>query len=483
MKRAALYARVSTAAQADDDRNSLPVQRSLYETHCAAQGYDPATIYVDVMSGAKADRPEYQRMLEDARRKRFDVLVVSYLDRLGRDDWETMAAIGELRRHRVTVEATQETAERFLDVALSAWKAAEERQRISARVSLTMSAAAARGIALGRPPYGYVKAWDSSRSGRPINHRLVIDEPQAEWVRKAFNWYARENVSLREIALRFSESSPPKPNGSRHWFPEEIRKLLVRRRYLGEQTWKGYAASGAHEAIVGAEIFEAVQARLAVKATLPPGGVQMSVYLLSGLLRCSHCGGPMHGSATRARPEQRRHVTTRLYICSRHQKRQGCEYPNNHEAGGVERAVIAVLSTLAGDIEAVEQTVADTAERQRARLIEIGRTLERLESRFLRNLELFERGAIASESQLATANAALDEERRRLGNERDALEASLTSDEERRTIVEQMPARVRTLVEQLDALPVAEAKALLQQLVSRVTIGEDEAPRITLRVP
>lgn len=434
------------------------------------------------MSGAKVDRPEYQRMLEDGRRGRFDVLVVSYLDRLGRDDWETMAAIGELRRHGVTVEATQETAERFLDVALSAWKAAEERQRISARVSLTMAAAASRGIALGRPPYGYTKAWDSSPTGRPINHRLVVDEAQAEWVRQAFTWYARENVSLREIALRFSEGSPPKPNGSRHWFPEEIRKLLVRRRYLGEQTWKGRTTPGAHEGIVDADLFEAVQQRLAVKSALPPGGVQASDYLLSGLLRCGHCGGPMHGSSTRARPERSRHVTTRLYVCSRHRKRQGCEFPNNHEAGGVERAVVAELSALAGDIEAVEQTVADTAERQRARIAEIERTLERLDARFLRNLELFERGAIASESQLATANGALADERRRLGDERDALETSLVSDDERRTVVEQMPTRVRTLVDRLDTLPTAEAKGLLQQLVSNVTIGEDAAPRITLRV-
>lgn len=481
--KAAAYFRVSTADQGTDDRNSLPVQRELFEAHCAAKGYTVAATFVDVMSGARADRPQYQALLESARRKQFDRVIVSFLDRLGRDDYELMAAIGELRRYGVVVEAIRESAERFLDVALSAWKAQEERQRISERVTLTMRASASRGVALGRAPYGYVKQWDVSPSGRPINHRLVIDEERAEWVRQAFRWYVHENVSLREIARRFSESSPLKPNGSRQWFPEEIRKLLTRRRYLGEYTYGDVTIDEAHEAIIDAGLFVKAQERLAVKASMPRGRTQRSDYLLSGVLRCAHCGGPMHGSVTRARPEKSRHVSTRLYICARHYKQRTCAHANGHEAGAVEQAVIAALSELAGEIEIVEQTVANNGARDRKRLAKIIQGLERLDIRLVRNLDLFERGAIASMEQLAIANAAIESERQRLTSERSQLEQAITNEAERRESAKQLPAQVRNLKDQLGKASAPEAKALLQGLVESVELASgDPTPRVTLRL-
>ena len=118
MKRAALYARVSTDRQADADRNSLPAQREAFNAHCARQGYAPAGEYQDVQRGSVVSRREYQRLLAAVRAGQVDVIVVTFLDRFGRDEWEIMGRIGELRGLGVDVEATEESLSSFLEVSI-----------------------------------------------------------------------------------------------------------------------------------------------------------------------------------------------------------------------------------------------------------------------------------------------------------------------------------------------------------------------------
>jgi Resolvase, N terminal domain len=78
-KRAALYARVSTAEQTAENQ-LLEMRR-----YCQARGWT-LTEYIDAaVSGAKERRPALDQMMADAKRRRFDVLVVWRLDRLGRN--------------------------------------------------------------------------------------------------------------------------------------------------------------------------------------------------------------------------------------------------------------------------------------------------------------------------------------------------------------------------------------------------------------
>jgi DNA invertase Pin-like site-specific DNA recombinase len=76
--RAAIYVRVSTADQITD----LQI-RDLQE-FVARQGWEIMEIYQDVISGAKASRPGLNRLMEDARARKFEILLVWKLDRFGR---------------------------------------------------------------------------------------------------------------------------------------------------------------------------------------------------------------------------------------------------------------------------------------------------------------------------------------------------------------------------------------------------------------
>jgi DNA invertase Pin-like site-specific DNA recombinase len=150
--RAACYIRVSTA-----DQNSA-LQVAELQQYITARGWELAAVYEDTMSGSKSGRPGLNRMMADARMRKFDAVCVWKLDRFGRSLVDCLNSIQSLESCGVRFIAItqgldtdqQNPASRFLLHVLGA--AAEfERSLIRERVSAGMRAAKKAGKALGRP--------------------------------------------------------------------------------------------------------------------------------------------------------------------------------------------------------------------------------------------------------------------------------------------------------------------------------------------
>lgn len=91
MKRCAIYARVSTADQRVDNQ--------LYDLRqfAAQRGFEVVAEYTDVgVSGRKARRPGLDAMLSDARKRKFNVLIVAAFDRLARSTKHFLSVVDEL---------------------------------------------------------------------------------------------------------------------------------------------------------------------------------------------------------------------------------------------------------------------------------------------------------------------------------------------------------------------------------------------------
>ena len=73
--RAGIYARVSDKSQAEEDKTSIAEQTNEMEAYCEERGLTIAARYQEVGRGWSKKRPEFQRMLEDARQGRFDTIV------------------------------------------------------------------------------------------------------------------------------------------------------------------------------------------------------------------------------------------------------------------------------------------------------------------------------------------------------------------------------------------------------------------------
>ncbi len=151
--RAAIYARVSTS-----DQNCELQVRELRE-YAARRGWEIVAEYIDAgWSGAKASRPELNRLMADARRRRFDVVLVWKLDRWGRSVADSIRSIQELVGLGVRFLAVTQNIDtdesnpmsRFLLHIMAAF-AELEREMIRERVTAGVRTARAKGKALGRP--------------------------------------------------------------------------------------------------------------------------------------------------------------------------------------------------------------------------------------------------------------------------------------------------------------------------------------------
>ena len=116
-KRAALYLRVSTGEQ------STEMRRTELAAIAARAGWQIVEVYEDAgVSGAKGrdQRPQFDRMLKDATRRKFDVLAVWATDRLGRSLQDLVATLSELRNgaQRDACEGTPKGS-RYLTNSLS----------------------------------------------------------------------------------------------------------------------------------------------------------------------------------------------------------------------------------------------------------------------------------------------------------------------------------------------------------------------------
>ena len=165
IERVALYARVSTKDGRRDTENQLIALRE----YCQKQGWDIAGEYVDHETGGTSKRPQFQRMLGDARARKFDLVLFWSLDRLSREG--VSATLGHLERLTSYGVGWRSHTEEYLDscgifrdavLAILAVIAKQERIRRSERAA----AAIARLRRQGR----------TEHLGRP---RLVLDRPKA----------------------------------------------------------------------------------------------------------------------------------------------------------------------------------------------------------------------------------------------------------------------------------------------------------------
>jgi DNA invertase Pin-like site-specific DNA recombinase len=151
MKRAVLYLRVSTLDQHPEtqlhDLKTLAAQRGLEITH----------VYIDKISGAKAKRPALDEMLADARRARFDVVLVWAFDRLARSVKHLIEVLDELAHLSIEFVSFRENIDtggplgRAIVVIIGAI-AELERNLIIERVRAGMRRAKLEGRRLGRAP-------------------------------------------------------------------------------------------------------------------------------------------------------------------------------------------------------------------------------------------------------------------------------------------------------------------------------------------
>src|SRR3954449_2334711 len=192
MKRAAIYARVSTIDRGQDPETQL---RQLRE-YADRRGFSLTREYVDHASGAKNDRTEYRAMLEEARRRQFDVLLVWRYDRFARSMRELVNALAEFEGLGIDFISYNEGADTTtpqgrLLFGIMASLAEFERSLIAERVKAGMQRAKAQGKHTGRPPLPEAKRRailellrEGKMSRRAIGKKLGVSHELVRMIEK-----------------------------------------------------------------------------------------------------------------------------------------------------------------------------------------------------------------------------------------------------------------------------------------------------------
>ncbi len=299
----ACYCRVSTEMQRE--KESIENQRSRLKQYCGDYSIEPAFYVDDGFSAKDTKRPALTRLIADIKNGEVKAVLVTKIDRITRSIKDLIDLLELFEEHSVSFKSITQPIDTASAmgrgfVRLLGEFAQLEREITSERVSEDMRHRAEKGVWNGGVmPYGYSR----------LNKKLVINEKEAKNLQAIFNKYINLE-SLRGVTHWLNSNSYKTRNGLT-WATSSIRRVLSNPTYIGK-TWYNKRVSsktthrlknrpkeewivedGKHEAIITKEIYDKVQAILERQFKEPKR--KGSHYLLSGLVRCGHCGATLNG--------------------------------------------------------------------------------------------------------------------------------------------------------------------------------------------
>lgn len=191
--------------------NSLINQQQYFQQQIEKMGYKLASdcgehgIYGEEISGKDIkNRKELQKMLEDARQGKFDMIFTKSISRLGRNTRQILNIIYELRDLNIGVyfeDLNMDTLDPKNDMVLTMLSsvAQEEIRQSSDRIKFGLRQAEGKGHWRGHEPYGYDRK----------DKKLFINEKEAEVIKMIFNWYYYYGYGIGKIKNELNNMGIP----------------------------------------------------------------------------------------------------------------------------------------------------------------------------------------------------------------------------------------------------------------------------------
>lgn len=304
------YCRFSSNAQSDGF--SILAQQKAIANFAAVNGYDIQYSYIDrARTGTNANRPEFQRMIEDAEKGLFEAIIIHKTDRFSRNRFDSILYKNKLSKYGVKVISVTENfgegAEAELMLAMQESMAEYYSKNLAREVRKGMDVLSSKGLHTGgSPPLGY----------DVVDKKLVINEAEAELVRLIFEMYSNK-YTYNDMAKELNARGYKTKSGN-EFSASSFNSILTQRKYIGEYVYNRRVAKsltgkynshankpedeivripGAVPRIIDNETWGKVQARLNQNKRKVGTYKSKSNYLLSGLIVCGECGYHYQGNS------------------------------------------------------------------------------------------------------------------------------------------------------------------------------------------
>jgi DNA invertase Pin-like site-specific DNA recombinase len=310
---------------------SIEGQQRICTTFCEQQGYNIVGMYIDRATSAFKDtdkRTQFQKMIKDSDKHLWDAVVVYKLDRFARNRYDAATYKAKLKKNGVKViSATENISDNPEGVILEAvleGMAEFYSKELSQKVKRGMYESAHKCNSTGGAiPLGY----------KIENKKLVIDEPRAELVKKAFTMYAN-GTTIKQICDEFNAAGYCTAKGAK-FNKNSFHNLLSNEKYVGIYKYADVRIENGIPAIISKELFDTVQKRLKRNKRAPAKNKAKVDYILSQKLFCGHCGASMVGESGTGRWGNVYHY----YTCC-HRKRQNSCNKKPLKKDFIERTVV-----------------------------------------------------------------------------------------------------------------------------------------------
>jgi len=328
--KAIIYARVSTARQADD---GLPVESQIEHGHRKAEALDADVlrVFTDAgISGRTDERPAFRDAVRYCKAQGVQFFICWSTSRFARNKLDAALYKRELEKNGTRVIYVSVDLDNRTD---SGWMMESMLEIFDEHYSRQVSADTQRSMVKnardghfngGRVPLGYETAADGKRK------RVVVNESEVGVVREIFRLCAAGS-GAKIIAMQLNKSE--RLNRGRRWNKNTVLNLLKNRIYIGQIVFNRtnhvtkairpkdeWIITQAHEPIIDEEMFMEIQKRFETRAPDEGGGSPNSCFVFTGLLKCGKCGSAMQITSGTGRSK-----TYHYYNCGLAHRVNGCE--------------------------------------------------------------------------------------------------------------------------------------------------------------
>lgn len=234
-RRVVFYGRVSTELEAQISalKNQMNWYLELAEHH---PNWTVVGQYADegISGTGMKTRPSFMKMLRDARKKKFDLIVTREVSRFARNTVDTLVTTRELKQYGVEVYFVNDDiwtmrGDGEVRLTIMASLAQDESRKMSERTKAGIQTSQKKGTYVAGPtPFGYKRDEKA--------HTLVVQESQAETVRKIFAWYA-DGINGTEIAQTLTQEGAPNKSGMPQWSARQVLSITKNTIYKGYLTY------------------------------------------------------------------------------------------------------------------------------------------------------------------------------------------------------------------------------------------------------